>query len=73
MSEDFYNALGVSQNASKGEIKNVCRKKAAKYHPDIFDEDDAKEEFKKVQKTKEMFADDKKWQIYDQVGHERFQ
>src|SRR6056297_1328849 len=73
MSEDFYSALGVSRDADEDEIKQAYRKKAAEYHPDVSEEPDAEEKFKKVKKAKEVLTDDEKRQMYDQLGHERFE
>ncbi|WP_231183961.1 molecular chaperone DnaJ [Haladaptatus sp. DYF46] len=73
MSEDFYDVLGVSRDADEDEIKRAYRKKAAEYHPDVSDEPDAEEKFKKVKKAKEVLSDDEKRQAYDQMGHDRFE
>jgi molecular chaperone DnaJ len=73
MSEDFYDVLGVSQDAGEDEIEQAYRKKASKYHPDVSDDPDAEEKFKKIQKAKEVLTDDEKRRMYDQMGHERFE
>ncbi|QCJ48336.1 molecular chaperone DnaJ [Haloprofundus sp. MHR1] len=73
MSEDFYDVLGVSRDADEDEIKQAYRKKAAEYHPDVSDDPDADEKFKKVKKAKEVLTDDEKRRMYDQVGHDRFE
>ena len=72
MSEDFYSVLGVSRDADEDEINNAFRKKASKYHPDVSDDPDAEETFKRIKKAKEVLTDDEKRQMYDQMGHERF-
>ena len=73
MSEDFYEVLGVSRDASEDEITEAYREKAREYLPDVSDDPDAEEKFKQVKKAKEVLTDDQKRQAYDQMGHERFE
>ncbi len=72
MSEDFYDILGVSRDADEEEIQSAYREKAREYHPDVSDDPDAEEKFKKVRKAKEVLTDEEKRQLYDQLGHDRF-
>lgn len=73
MSDDFYDVLGISRDASEDKIKSAYRKKASEYHPDVSDDPNAEEKFKQVKKAKEVLTDDQARQAYDQMGHERFE
>jgi molecular chaperone DnaJ len=73
MSEDFYDVLGVSPDASEEEIQQAYRQMASKYHPDVSDEPNAEEKFKKAKKAKEVLTDEEKRRAYDRLGHERFE
>ncbi|KAK8792841.1 hypothetical protein WA158_005005 [Blastocystis sp. Blastoise] len=65
--KEFYEILGVSQNADTNEIKKAYRKLALKYHPDRGGDP---EMFKKVSEAYETLSDDEKRQIYDKYGKE---
>ncbi|MFB6308577.1 MAG: molecular chaperone DnaJ [Haloarculaceae archaeon] len=73
MTEDFYDILGVSRDASEEEIQEAYREKAREYHPDVSDDPNAEEKFKKAKKAKEVLTDEEKRRMYDQMGHERFE
>lgn len=66
---DYYDVLGVGQDASEEEIKKAYRKKAMKYHPDRSDEPDAEERFKEISEAYAVLSDPEKRRAYDQYGH----
>ena len=72
MTEDFYDVLGVSRDASEEEIEQAYREAVRKYHPDVSDDPDAEEKFKKAKKAKEVLTDEEQRRMYDQMGHDRF-
>ncbi|GAB7020105.1 molecular chaperone DnaJ [Halostagnicola bangensis] len=73
MSEDFYDVLGVSPDASPEEIKQAYRSKATEYHPDVSDDPNAEEKFKKIQKAKQVLTDEEKRSAYDRMGHDQYE
>jgi molecular chaperone DnaJ len=72
MSEDFYDILGVSRDASEEDIEQAYREAVREYHPDVSDDPDAEEKFKKAKKAKEVLTDDQKRERYDQLGHDQY-
>jgi molecular chaperone DnaJ len=69
---DYYEVLGVSKNASKGEIKDAYRKLAMQYHPDRNKAADAEEKFKEISEAYAVLSDDQKRRQYDTLGHAGF-
>ena len=66
---DYYEVLGVGQNASEAEIKSAYRKLAKKYHPDLNPGDkEAEEKFKEVNEANDVLSDPDKRKRYDQFG-----
>ncbi len=67
---DYYEALGVTRNASAEEIKRAHRKLVRQYHPDANKGDPkADEKFKEAQEAYDVLSDAEKKRNYDQFGH----
>ena len=68
---DYYEILGVSNDASNDEIKKSYRRLAMKYHPDRNTDDaSAEEKFKEAKESYEVLKDADKRAAYDRFGHE---
>lgn len=65
MSDDYYDILGISKNATKEQIKSAFRKLAHKHHPDKGGNHD---EFSKINEAYQTLSDDKKRKAYDTYG-----
>lgn len=71
---DYYEVLGVSKDASGGEIKKAYRKLALKYHPDKNpDNKEAEDKFKEATEAYSALSDDESRARYDQLGHAAFE
>jgi len=62
---EYYDALGVSPNATDDEMKKAYRKKALRLHPDKGGDP---EEFKELTHAYEVLSDSNKRAVYDQAG-----
>ncbi len=70
MPRDYYDVLGVDEDASEKKIKKAYRKKAMEYHPDRNPDDpEAEKKFKEASEAYEVLSDSEKRQRYDQFGH----
>lgn len=69
MDRDYYDVLGVSRDASEGELKKAYRRLAMEYHPDRNNGDKgAEERFKEAAEAYHVLHDPSKRQQYDRFG-----
>ena len=60
--ENFYQTLGVNENATQDEIKKAYRKLAVEHHPDKGGNEDT---FKKISQAYDTVGDESKRKQYD--------
>jgi curved DNA-binding protein len=65
---DYYDALGVSRDASNDEIRTAYRKLARQNHPDVNKDPEAGDRFKEISEAYEVLRDDDKRKAYDRFG-----
>ncbi len=66
--KDYYDVLGVAENADAGEIKKAYRKLAKRHHPDANPGNEAaSEKFKAISEANRVLSDPEKRKKYDQV------
>ncbi len=72
--KDFYDVLGVSNDATDSDIKKAYRKLAKKYHPDANPGNaEAEAKFKEASEAYEVLSDSSKRGQYDRFGHSAFE
>lgn len=70
MAQDFYQALGVSRDASTEEINRAYRKLARRYHPDVNPGPEAEDRFKEISEAYQVLTDPETRKRYDRFGED---
>lgn len=66
---DYYEILGLSRDASEGEVKKAFRRLARDLHPDVNEAPDAEERFREVAEAYEVLSKSETRGLYDRYGH----
>lgn len=68
MVKNYYDILGVPNQASDQDIKRAYRKLAKQYHPDVNKDPGAQDKFKAIQEAFDVLSDPEKKANYDRYG-----
>ena len=66
---DYYVVLGVTKDASEGDIKRAFRELARKYHPDVAASGDDGERFREINEAYAVLSEKDSRSRYDRWGH----
>ncbi len=72
MGETFYTILGVKQDADSGVIRQAYRRQVKECHPDVNDDPDASERFKRLTTARDVLLDTDERSAYDRLGHDAY-
>ena len=72
MGETYYDVLGVTPEATDGEIRAAYRERVLETHPDQNDDPDAAAAFERVQTAQSILTDEVERGRYDRLGHEAY-
>lgn len=72
MTKDFYDLLGVDEDASKEEIRDAFREMVQEYHPDRNDDPRATAQFTAIKKAYDTLKNSSERQSYDRLGHSTY-
>ncbi|MXR51646.1 DnaJ domain-containing protein [Halovenus sp. WSH3] len=72
MGESFYTVLGVERDADAAAIRRAYRSRAKECHPDVSDDPDAAERFKRLTTARDVLLDADERATYDRLGHEAY-
>jgi len=72
--ESYYDLLGVSGDATGGEIERAYREMAKRHHPDASDrpEEEAERRFRRLLAARDVLTSAEHRRAYDELGHEEF-
>lgn len=69
MTATFYGVLGVGPDATDERIREAYRERVRTVHPDVNDDPNACEQFRRLECAKETLLDERERARYDRLGH----